>query len=128
MNHVIISGNVTREPELFSPEGSEFSCIKFGIANNDERKKEGDSWVDVPNFFDLEYWTKKPQEWLSRIHKGDECIAECQMKQQVWEQEGTKRSRIILRVLKFPHMHAKQGKAAGTEPPPTGSFEDDIPF
>ena len=58
MNHTVISGNVTREPELFSPEGSEFSCIKFSIANNDERKKEGENWVDVASFFDLEYWTK----------------------------------------------------------------------
>ena len=124
MNHIIISGNVTREPELFSPEGSEYSCIKFGIANNDERKKEGDNWIDVVSYFDVEYWTKKPQEWLARIHQGDSFISECSMKQQRWDQDGSNRSRVVLKVLKFPFMTPKRGSSQ----PNAGSFKDDIPF
>lgn len=123
MNHVTISGNVTRDPEIFAPENSEYSCIKFGLANNDERKKDSfGNWTSVPSFFDVEYWTTKPQEWLCKIHKGDSVFAECRLKQQSWEKEGQKHSKVVLVVTNFPYAFPKQKRE---EP---AQSESDIPF
>lgn len=127
MNHVTLSGNVTREPEVFSPEGSEWSCIKFGIANNDERRKDqAGNWESIVSFFDAEFWTKKPGEWLQRIHKGDQVFVEARMKQETWDQDGTKRSRVKLNITGFPYCFQKHGTSQASSQPP--QKEDDIPF
>lgn len=125
MNQYAISGNITKDPETFAPEGSEFTCIKFSIANNDERRKKPDgTYEDITSFFDLEYWTKNPQYWLQRIRKGDPCFANGKLKQQVRKKDGSKHSRIVLKVKGFPHVFSKAPKPAATTPP----SENDIPF
>lgn len=126
MNHVTLSGNVTREPELFSPDGSEWACIKFGIANNDERRKDASgNWESIASFFDAEFWTKNPSEWLQKIHKGDRVFVEARMKQETWEKDGQKHSKVKLAVINFPHTFQKHGSSLASKPPEDDS---DIPF
>jgi len=133
MNQFAVSGNITREPEVFSPESSEYSVIKFSIANNDERKKAGDGWEDVVSFFDCEYWSKNPQFWLTKIRKGDKCFVHGALKQQTWETEGQKRSKVVLKVIGFPEVFEKKGDTTYNQPS-TPAFqggadpEENIPF
>ena len=67
-----MSGNLTREPEVRAIPNSDYSVIAFGIANNDESRKQQDgSYENIASFFDCEYFTKKPpQHWLAQLRKG----------------------------------------------------------
>lgn len=52
INHVNISGNLTRDPELRTTAGGT-NILSFGVAVNDRRKNpQTGKWQDVPNFID----------------------------------------------------------------------------
>ena len=123
MNTAVISGNITREPEIFAPNNSDYTLIKFSIANNDERKKNGDQWESVASYFDMQYWTKKPQYWLIQITKGRYCVCHCQAKQDRWNDDnGNTRSRVVFKVIGFPEGFPKLDQNS------TGTADEDIPF
>ena len=98
MNIVMISGNLAREPEVKNMQSSDYSVIKFSIANNDERRKtDNGQWESVVSFFDCEFWTKNPQHWLKEMHKGSPVVIEGTLKQEKWEQDGQTRYAVRIR-------------------------------
>ena len=121
MRESFLSGNIGKDPEVFTPEGSEWSCISFSIANNEESKKisEG-NYENITSWFDLEYWTKKPQEWLQKLTKGKKVICHCKAKQQVWQDKDTQkqRSKIVFVVEKWPEEgKSSEGHQPSSQPP-----------
>ena len=70
INRVIITGNLTRDPELRSlPSG--MSVCSLRIASN-TRRKDGQSgeWVDKPNYFDVTIWGKQGENAAQYLSKG----------------------------------------------------------
>ncbi|MFA5895025.1 MAG: single-stranded DNA-binding protein, partial [Candidatus Shapirobacteria bacterium] len=62
INMAIISGNITRDPELrFTPSGQ--AVCSFGVATNRSIKK-GEQWEDVPTFHNVVQWGK-PAEFTA---------------------------------------------------------------
>ena len=51
INRVILTGNLTKDPELKTLD-SGFAICSLRIANN-TRKKEGENWVDKANYFEV---------------------------------------------------------------------------
>lgn len=103
MNNVTMSGNLTREPEVRTIPNSDYSVIAFGIANNDESKKQQDgSYENIASFFDCEYFTKKPQHWLAQLRKGIGVVVYGSLKQERWEKDGVKQSRIKIKLSTYP--------------------------
>lgn len=112
MREAFLTGRLGREPELFSPQNSEYSVLKFSIANDDEnRKDQYGAYQNVTSWFDVEFWTKKPQDWLQWLHKGDMVAAACVVKQDTWEDNGQKRSRVKFTIQRgaFPYVIPSQG-------------------
>lgn len=131
MNTCVLSGNLTRDPEIFAPNNSEWSIIKYSIANNDDSRKNADGeYENVAHFFDCEYWTKKPQLWLQKLQKGVLVVGEYQAKQERWEKDGQKRSRVKFSIKRgtFPIVNEKREHSADQPPAPASDFEDDVPF
>lgn len=55
INRVIISGNLTRDPELRSTQ-SGMDVMSFGVAVNDRRRNpQTNEWEDYPNFVDCHH-------------------------------------------------------------------------
>ena len=114
MNHITLSGNLTREPESRAA-GTEYSVISFSIANNDERRKKPDgSYENVASFFDCEYWTKNPQYWLQQLYKGTAVVVSGSLKQDIWtdKQSNEKRSKVKIKLLDFPLVMARKNEVA----------------
>ena len=131
MREAYLSGRLGKDPELFSPNNSEYSVLKFSIANDDEsRKDQNGQYENVTSWFDIEYWTKKPQDWLQRLHKGDMVIISCEAKQDTWEKDGQQRSRIKFSVRRgtFPYIVPKQGSDAGQQQDSPMDGGSNIPF
>ena len=108
MNKSFIDGNITGDPQVFAPEGSEYTLLTFSIANNDEKKKVGDGWESIPSFFELKFWTKNPSNWIQKIKKGVRCYVEAEAKQETWEQDGNKRSKVVFKVVGFPYIQLEK--------------------
>ncbi len=134
MNTCSLSGRLTREPEIFAPNNSEFTVIKYSIANNDDsRKSENGEWEDVTHFFDCEYWTKKPQQWLQKLIKGALVVGQYQARQERWEKDGVTRSRVKFSIARgtFPIVMEKRessGEHGQATPAPASDFTDEVPF
>ena len=55
INRVLVTGNLTKDPELRStPSGT--SICKLRIAVNSRRKDASGQWVDKPNYCDVTVW------------------------------------------------------------------------
>lgn len=110
MNKSFLDGNITGDPKVYAPDGSEYTCLTFSIANNDEKKKVGNEWESVASFFELKFWTKNPTHWIQKIVKGARCYVEAIAKQEMWEKDGVKNSKVIFNVQGFPNINSKEAE------------------
>ena len=70
INRVILTGNLTRDPELRSlPSGT--AVCNLRVATN-TRRKDGSTgeWVDKPNYFDVTVWGAQGENCSTYLSKG----------------------------------------------------------
>lgn len=96
INKVMIVGRLTRDAELMYTN-SGYALCKFSLAVN-RRKKQGDEWVDEANYFDLNLWGKRGESLNGYLKKGTQVAIDAQLRQERWDQEGQKRSKVTLDV------------------------------
>ena len=70
INRVIITGNLTADPDLRSlPSGT--SVCKLRVAVNTRRKDNSTGeWVDKPNYFDVTVWGAQGENCAQYLAKG----------------------------------------------------------
>lgn len=95
INTVVVSGNLTRDPELRALPGSDTTVCELGIAVNDRIKNpQTNAWEDRPNYFDVTVWGGMG-DWAARsLHKGAGVTIEGRLRYESWEKEGQKRSKV----------------------------------
>ena len=94
INRVIITGNLTADPELRSlPSGT--SVCKLRVAVN-TRRKDGASgeWVDKPNYFDVTVWGAQGENCAKYLTKGRGVALDGRLEWREWESEQGKRSAV----------------------------------
>jgi single-strand DNA-binding protein len=95
INTVVITGNLTKDPELRStPSGT--SVCKLRVAVN-SRRKDGQSgeWVDKPNYFDVTVWGAQGENCANYLSKGRPVAVDGRLDWREWEaQDGSKRQAI----------------------------------
>jgi len=127
-NKVILVGNLTRDIELRNtPSGA--SVADAGIAVND-RRKQGDEWVDETSFVDLTLWGRTAENAAEYLSKGSPILVEGRLKQDSWENEqGEKRTKLKVVVDKLQFLSNKKDSESKPEPVAASSGKDgDIPF
>jgi single-strand DNA-binding protein len=154
INRVIITGNLTADPELRSlPSGN--SLCKLRVACN-TRRKDGASgeWVDKPNYFDVTVWGAQGENCVKYLAKGRGVAVDGRLEWREWEQdtpEGKKKRQAVdiiadsVQFLSGPRDDASGGQggftpasdvptdrcdlaAAPAGASPAAAGVDDIPF
>ena len=150
INRVVLTGNLTRDPELRSlPSG--MSVCSLRIASNTRRKNNqtGD-WEDKPNFFDITVWGQQGENVAQYCAKGRPIAVDGRLEwREFTDKEGNKRQAIdvIADSVQFlgGRDDAQGGNGGGQRfanqsdvPVDTGDFQtagvggggsdDDIPF
>ena len=95
INRVIITGNLTADPELRSlPSGT--SVCKLRVACNTRRKDNATGeWVDKPNYFDVTVWGAQGENCARYLSKGRPVAIDGRLEWREWEsQEGHKRQAV----------------------------------
>ena len=94
INVVVITGNLTRDPELRStPSGT--SVCKLRVAVNSRRKDQSGNWVDKPNYFDVTVWGAQGENCANYLSKGRPVAVEGRLDWREWEdKEGGKRQSV----------------------------------
>lgn len=136
INRVVISGNLTRDPELRST-ASGMSVLNFGIAVNDRRKNgQTGEWEDYANFVNCVIFGARAESLSRFLVKGSKVMLEGKLRWSQWETDGQKRSKleVIVDDLEFagprPDGAGVPAPAAPTPPqvPSPDSYDEDIPF
>jgi len=151
LNRVIITGNLTRDPELRSlPSGT--SVCKLRVAVNSRRKDSASGeWVDKPNYFDVTVWGAQGENCATYLSKGRPVAVDGRLDWREYEaNDGTKRQAIEIIADTVQFLGSRDGGSGGggngngftpqsDVPADTSDFEterasvssgsdDDIPF
>ena len=91
-NRVVLVGNLTRDVELrYIPSGTAVTDISLAV---NERVKRNDQWVEEANFFDVTLWGRTAEVAAEYLSKGSSVLIEGRLKQDKWEQDGQKKSKV----------------------------------
>ena len=123
INKVLITGNLTRDPELReTPSG--FQVLNFGVAVNDRKKNQSTGqWEDYANFVDCTMFGNRAASVSRFLGKGSK--------------DGSKRSKleVVVDELEFMNRNenGSQGQAYGrgevAQPAMEAvPYDDEIPF
>ncbi|MFL5976727.1 MAG: single-stranded DNA-binding protein [Solirubrobacterales bacterium] len=95
INRVVLTGNLTADPELRSlPSGT--SVCKLRVACNTRRKDNSTGeWVDKPNYFDVTVWGAQGENCARYLAKGRPVAIDGRLEWREWEgDQGQKRQAI----------------------------------
>jgi len=93
INRVVLTGNLTTEPELRNlPSGT--SVCKLRVACNTRRKGPGGDWQDKPNYFDVTVWGAQGENCARYLSKGRPVAIDGRLEWREWETEQGKRQAI----------------------------------
>ncbi len=95
INRVVLTGNLTRDPELRSlPSGMAVCSLR--IASNTRRKDNATGeWVDKPNYFDVTVWGRQGENAAQYLAKGRPIALDGRLEWREWEtQDGQKRQAV----------------------------------
>jgi single-strand DNA-binding protein len=146
LNRVIITGNLTRDPELRSlPSGT--SVCSLRVAVNTRRKDQSTGeWVDKPNYFDVTVWGMQGENCAQYLSKGRPLAVDGRLEWREWEdKQGNKRQSVDIIADSVQFLGSRESSENGGRftpqsdvPADTGDFEsapvgaggtdDDIPF
>lgn len=113
INRVVISGNLTRDPELRRTQ-SGMAILSFGVAVNDRRKnQQTGEWEDYANFIDCTMFGARGESLSNILSKGTKVAIEGKLRWSQWERDGQKRSKIEVIVDELDFMSQRQGGGGG---------------
>lgn len=111
INRVMISGNLTRDPELRAT-GSGMQILHFGVAVNDRRRnQQTGEWEDYPNFVDCVVFGARAEPLSRFLSKGAKVAIEGKLRYSSWEaKEGGRRSKIEVVVDDLEFLSSRNGQ------------------
>ncbi len=146
INRVLVTGNLTRDPELRATQSGS-QVLSFGIAVNDRRKNQSTGeWEDYPNFVDCTMFGTRAEKLANYIAKGSKVAIEGKLRYSSWERDGERRSKleVIVDEIEFMSRRDEQGGAVISTPAPAPAqpvarrqaapvaaaevYDEDIPF
>jgi len=114
INRVIISGNLTRDPELRNTQ-SGMAVLSFGVAVNDRRKNPTTGeWEDYPNFVDCTMFGARANSLSQYLSKGTKVSIEGKLRWSQWESDGQKRSKLEVIVDEIEFMSSRNSNGGGS--------------
>jgi single-strand DNA-binding protein len=118
INNVVISGNLVRDPELkYLPTGSAICYLTVAV---NRKYKSGETWKEEVSFFDVVVFGKSAEYCVENLHKGNGTVVSGRLKQETWETDGVKKSRVKIVADQVQFLKAKENKE--------NAEEDAIPF
>jgi single-strand DNA-binding protein len=151
INVVVLTGNLTRDPELRSlPSGTTVCDMRVAV---NTRRKNGATgeWEDKPNYFDVKVWGAQGENCQRFLSKGRPVAVQGRLEWREWEtQDGQKRQAVDIIAESVQFLGGRDDASGGgftasvgggsrsdvpvddrdfqTTPSGAGLGDDDIPF
>ncbi len=140
VNRVIITGNLTADPDVKTLQSGTILC-RLRFASNTRRKQPDGSWGEQVNYFDAVVWGPQGETVGKYLQRGSAVAIDGRLEWREWSTDaGEKRQavEIVVENLQFlSGTDARRDQAAdeSTSAPqgpssegPASSSDDDIPF
>jgi single-strand DNA-binding protein len=98
INRVVLTGNLTRDPELRHTSGGTSVC-SLRIATNSRRKDADGNWVDKPNYFDVTVWGAQGENCAQYLSKGRPVAIDGRLDWREWEDKDTGAKRQAIQII-----------------------------
>jgi single-strand DNA-binding protein len=148
INRVVLTGNLTRDPELRNlPSGTAVCSLR--IASNTRRKDQQGQWIDKPNYFDVTVWGAQGENCAQYLSKGRPVAVDGRLEwREFTDKDGNNRQAIEIVADSVQFLGGRDDAGGGNGggqrfspqsdvPADTGDFQpagtgggsdDDIPF
>jgi single-strand DNA-binding protein len=148
INRVILTGNLTADPELSTlPSGTSVCKLRLAVNRRYKDSSSGE-WTEKPNYFDIKVWGAQGENCANYLSKGRAVAIDGRLEWSEWEaQDGGKRSKVevVADTVQFLGSRGDGEQSAGgfrqtaeLKPEPVETFaggggggggaDDDIPF
>jgi len=135
INRVVLTGNLTRDPELRSTQ-SGMSVCSLRLASNTRRKDSASGeWRDKPNYFDVTVWGPQGENCARFLAKGRAVAVDGRLEWREWTTDGGDKRQTIeivadaVQFLGSANDDASGGSSrAADEPTDDEPADDDIAF
>jgi single-strand DNA-binding protein len=140
VNVIVITGNLTRDPELRSTGGGTSVC-EMRVAVNTRRKDRSGEWHDKPNYFDVVVFGARGESCATYLAKGRPVAVEGRLDWREWDAKDGSGKRQAVQIIadnvQFLGYREKSEEGSGAadpeqgddpEPVAVGAGEEEIPF
>lgn len=134
-----ILGNVTRDPEVRYTQGG-MAIAELSVACNERRKQASGEYIDEVSYFDVTCFGRTAEIAGEYLTKGSPVFVVGRLKQERWEKDGQKRSKVVV-IAENLKLIGGKGGGGGSQQDDGGASErqhersnsgppqtDDIPF
>jgi len=115
INVVVITGNLTKDPELRHTGGGTAVC-ELRVAVNSRRKNgQTGEWEDKPNYFDVVVWGAQGENCANYLAKGRPVAVEGRLDWSEWEaKDGSgKRQKVQIVANSVQFLGSRDGSGGG---------------
>ena len=121
VNKVICIGRLTQDAKVdFIASGTAKSEISIAVNRS---VKKGGIWVEEVSFFYVTIWGKTAQSLEQYLKKGTQICVEGFLRQDRWEKDGQKQSRVSIVAENVQLLGSSKGGQSNND-----SFPEDNPF
>jgi single-strand DNA-binding protein len=113
-NIVILTGNLTRDPDYTADSGTPVANIRLGVNG---RRKKNDEWVDKPNFINVVCFGKDAENARKYLGKGRPIQVVGRLDWSEWGEDEDRKESVKVIAQRIRYMGAPKGseQAASAE-------------
>ena len=95
INRVVLTGNLTKDPDMRSTPETGLAICKLRLAVNTRRKNNASgNWEEKPNYFDVTVFGRQAESCGQYLHKGRPVAIDGRLDWREYEVEGQKRQSV----------------------------------
>jgi single-strand DNA-binding protein len=137
INSTAVSGTLTRDAELRQTSSGFAVCTLIIAVNESVKNKNSGEWEERANYFEAVLLGKRAEKLSQYLTKGTKVAIQGKLKQERWETDGQKRSKVTITIDQIELMGGKQQPKPQQQqanqqqqfpPSEITVYDEDIPF
>lgn len=126
LNSVFLIGRLTRDMGIeYLQSGTAVGKISLAVNRS---VKKNDQWTDEASFFDVSLFGKQAESLKQSLVKGKQIALHGELKQDRWEKEGQKFSRVTVVASRVQLLGGKGETSSQGAQQQAEDFPEDLPF
>ena len=132
INRVVLTGNLTRDPELRALSSGNSVCSLRLACNGRRKNNQTDQWEDVPNYFDITVWGAQGENCHRYLSKGRPVAIDGRLQwREFTDKDGNKRQAVDIVAESVQFLGGREDGPAGNSNGFSSSVraaESDVPI